>query len=200
MDKLKISKCRSCGAPIVWITTTNGKAMPCDARERAYIESGDKKRHRRARDGRDRAMHHHHRRRDDAPSRIGLGTGAALGDVPAGEELERGCERMSEYETREELIRIIESHAHGIGCEISCSRGHEHCENCEMLADDILGALIVTGKEGYSDYLSKLLAIAREETAKKILQRMYDVFKPCDSYLCDQVKLYAKEWQVEIDE
>lgn len=43
MDKLKISKCRSCGAPIVWITTTNGKAMPCDARERAYIESGDKK-------------------------------------------------------------------------------------------------------------------------------------------------------------
>ena len=26
-----MSKCRSCGAPIIWITTKAGKAMPCDA-------------------------------------------------------------------------------------------------------------------------------------------------------------------------
>ena len=37
MDKLKICKCRSCGAPIVWITTKNGKAMPCDAKPRNYL-------------------------------------------------------------------------------------------------------------------------------------------------------------------
>lgn len=28
---LKVCKCKSCGADIVWITTTRGKAMPCDA-------------------------------------------------------------------------------------------------------------------------------------------------------------------------
>ncbi len=28
---LKICKCKSCGADIVWIKTTSGKAMPCDA-------------------------------------------------------------------------------------------------------------------------------------------------------------------------
>src|SRR5699024_8709210 len=28
--KMKISKCKGCGAPIVWIKTTGGKAMPCD--------------------------------------------------------------------------------------------------------------------------------------------------------------------------
>lgn len=27
---MKISKCKGCGAPIVWIKTTGGKAMPCD--------------------------------------------------------------------------------------------------------------------------------------------------------------------------
>lgn len=26
-----MSKCRSCGAPIIWITTKAGKAIPCDA-------------------------------------------------------------------------------------------------------------------------------------------------------------------------
>lgn len=28
---MKICKCRSCGADIVWIKTTSGKSMPCDA-------------------------------------------------------------------------------------------------------------------------------------------------------------------------
>lgn len=28
---MKIYKCKSCGADIVWITTTKGKQMPCDA-------------------------------------------------------------------------------------------------------------------------------------------------------------------------
>ena len=37
MGQLKVCKCRSCGAPIVWITTRNGKAMPCDAKPRNYL-------------------------------------------------------------------------------------------------------------------------------------------------------------------
>lgn len=28
---LRVCKCKSCGADIVWIKTTNGKSMPCDA-------------------------------------------------------------------------------------------------------------------------------------------------------------------------
>ena len=30
------TRCKSCGAPIVWIRTRAGKAMPCDA-QRVYI-------------------------------------------------------------------------------------------------------------------------------------------------------------------
>lgn len=39
------TKCKACGAPIVWLRTAGGKAMPCDAAERYYIEkaSGSKK-------------------------------------------------------------------------------------------------------------------------------------------------------------
>lgn len=33
---MKTTKCRSCGAEIVWITTKSGKAMPCDAQEVEY--------------------------------------------------------------------------------------------------------------------------------------------------------------------
>ena len=35
--QLRVCKCRSCGAPIVWITTKNGKSMPCDAKPRNYL-------------------------------------------------------------------------------------------------------------------------------------------------------------------
>lgn len=49
------------------------------------------------------------------------------------------------------------------------------------------------------EYFVKHNEQIRKETAKKILQRMYDVFKPCDSDLCDLVKFYAKEWQVEVE-
>lgn len=28
---MKLAECRSCGASIVWVTTTNGKKMPVDA-------------------------------------------------------------------------------------------------------------------------------------------------------------------------
>ena len=50
---------------------------------------------------------------------------------------------MTEYETREKLIQIIESHAGGLGCEYSCARGYERCENCEFLADDILRSFVL---------------------------------------------------------
>lgn len=30
------TKCRSCGAPIVWIPTPSGKSMPCDAKAIIY--------------------------------------------------------------------------------------------------------------------------------------------------------------------
>lgn len=33
---MNVSKCRACGAPIVWITTSNGKKMPCDAEPVIY--------------------------------------------------------------------------------------------------------------------------------------------------------------------
>ena len=31
--------CKKCGAPIVWIKTASGKAMPCDAEPVAYREA-----------------------------------------------------------------------------------------------------------------------------------------------------------------
>ena len=31
-----MSKCKGCGADIVWIKTTAGKAMPCDAEPKLY--------------------------------------------------------------------------------------------------------------------------------------------------------------------
>lgn len=34
----KMSKCKSCGANIIWIPTINGKAMPCDAKPIPYTE------------------------------------------------------------------------------------------------------------------------------------------------------------------
>lgn len=36
---MKICKCKSCGAPIVWITTQKGKNMPCDADAVEYQEN-----------------------------------------------------------------------------------------------------------------------------------------------------------------
>lgn len=33
-----MSKCKSCGANIIWIPTINGKAMPCDAKPIPYTE------------------------------------------------------------------------------------------------------------------------------------------------------------------
>lgn len=33
-----MSKCKNCGAEIVWIKTKAGKAMPCDATPVCYIE------------------------------------------------------------------------------------------------------------------------------------------------------------------
>lgn len=35
---MRIGKCRGCGAPIVWIGTPGGKAMPCDANPVVYRE------------------------------------------------------------------------------------------------------------------------------------------------------------------
>ena len=37
MTKLQTSRCKRCGAEIVWIRTPSGKNMPCDAAERAYM-------------------------------------------------------------------------------------------------------------------------------------------------------------------
>ena len=36
---MTVKTCKGCGAPIVWITTTNGKAMPCDAEAVNYQEN-----------------------------------------------------------------------------------------------------------------------------------------------------------------
>ena len=33
-----MSKCKSCGANIIWIPTVGGKAMPCDAKPIPYTE------------------------------------------------------------------------------------------------------------------------------------------------------------------
>lgn len=35
---MKICTCRSCGAPIIWIKTVQGKSMPCDPDEIVYWE------------------------------------------------------------------------------------------------------------------------------------------------------------------
>ena len=35
---MKKATCRGCGAPIVWIRTTGGKSMPCDAEPVLYKE------------------------------------------------------------------------------------------------------------------------------------------------------------------
>ena len=37
----RISTCRSCGAPIVWIKTASGKSMPCDASP-VYFKENEK--------------------------------------------------------------------------------------------------------------------------------------------------------------
>jgi len=39
-----MSKCKACGAEIIWIKTPNGKPMPCDAQKIPYkldIHNGD---------------------------------------------------------------------------------------------------------------------------------------------------------------
>lgn len=36
---MSMGKCRACGAPIMWIKTQTGKAMPCDAKVKWYIAS-----------------------------------------------------------------------------------------------------------------------------------------------------------------
>ena len=33
------SRCKACGAPIVWIKTRSGKTMPCDAKPLNYVVS-----------------------------------------------------------------------------------------------------------------------------------------------------------------
>ena len=35
-----MSKCKSCGAEIIWIKTKTGKAMPCDAQKITYKNIG----------------------------------------------------------------------------------------------------------------------------------------------------------------
>ena len=40
--------CKGCGAPIIWIKTSGGKSMPCDATPQYYIKNprfGTKKIH-----------------------------------------------------------------------------------------------------------------------------------------------------------
>ncbi len=36
---MTVKTCKACGAPIVWITTANGKAMPCNAEAVQYQEN-----------------------------------------------------------------------------------------------------------------------------------------------------------------
>ncbi len=36
---MRIVNCKSCGAPIVWVKTQNGKNMPCDADAVEYQEN-----------------------------------------------------------------------------------------------------------------------------------------------------------------
>ena len=36
---MEIKKCKFCGAPIVWLKTQNGRAMPCDADAVKYQEN-----------------------------------------------------------------------------------------------------------------------------------------------------------------
>lgn len=36
--QIKMTRCAKCGKPIVWIRTTKGKSMPCDAEPVAYKE------------------------------------------------------------------------------------------------------------------------------------------------------------------
>lgn len=38
-----MSKCKSCGAEIIWIKTRNGKNMPCDAEPVYYLPDPDGK-------------------------------------------------------------------------------------------------------------------------------------------------------------
>lgn len=38
-----MSKCKSCGAEIIWIKTANGKSMPCDPDQTTYVEAKDGK-------------------------------------------------------------------------------------------------------------------------------------------------------------
>ena len=38
-----MARCKSCGAEIIWIKTTSGKAMPCNAKEVVYWENKDGK-------------------------------------------------------------------------------------------------------------------------------------------------------------
>ena len=33
-----MSKCKSCGANIIWLPTENGKSMPCDATPIPYVD------------------------------------------------------------------------------------------------------------------------------------------------------------------
>ena len=37
---MNVSRCRSCGASIVWIRTKNGRMMPCDSRPIHYVIAG----------------------------------------------------------------------------------------------------------------------------------------------------------------
>lgn len=36
MEKMRMATCRSCGAQIVFIRTTAGKSMPCDAEPKSF--------------------------------------------------------------------------------------------------------------------------------------------------------------------
>ena len=39
MAEIKITKCKSCGAPITWIKTKNGRVMPCNVPAVDYQEN-----------------------------------------------------------------------------------------------------------------------------------------------------------------